>query len=100
VGYPTITNIRYTTASDLDVFEISGANFFGNNAAVTAQLDGEDIPLPNVFTIGSPQANGMDTILYATKKKLRKLVKKGSLLVRVESPAGSGKISNSFLFTR
>ncbi|MEK6322062.1 MAG: hypothetical protein AABN33_10295 [Acidobacteriota bacterium] len=44
--------------------------------------------------------NGTDTTLFATKKKLKKLVKRGNLLVRVESPAGSGNISNKFLFTR
>jgi hypothetical protein len=101
VGYPTITNVEYTPAPDgTDALRITGSGFHAGNAAVTVQLDGEDIPLPNVVAAGPPLPDGTDTSFYAWKKKLRKLVKRGSLLVRVETPAGSGNISNSFLFTR
>jgi hypothetical protein len=100
-GYPTITGIEYTSAPDgSDALMITGAGFVGRDVAVTAQLDGEDIALPKVFFVGPPPPDGTDTALFATKKKLKKLVKRGSLLVRVESPAGSGNISNIFLFTR
>lgn len=100
-GYPTITGVEFTSAPDgSDALLITGAGFFARNAAITAQLDGEDIPLPNVFTAGPPVPDGTDTILYATRKKLKKLVKRGSLLIRIESPIGSGNISNRFLFTR
>jgi hypothetical protein len=100
-GYPTITGVEFTSAPDgSDALMISGAGFFVRDAAVTVQLDGEDIALPNVFTAGPPLPDGTDTSFYATKKKLKKLVKRGSLLVRVESPIGSGNISNKFLFTR
>jgi hypothetical protein len=100
-GYPTITGVEYTSApGDSPALKITGAGFFANSAAVTVQLDGEDIALPNVFSVGPPLPDGTDTVFYATKKKLKKLVKRGSLLVRVESPAGSGNISNSFLFMR
>jgi hypothetical protein len=100
-GYPTITGIEYTRAPDgSDALMITGAGFVSRNVAVTAQLNGEDIALPNVFFVGPPLTDGTDATLFATKKKLKKLVKRGSLLVRVESPAGSGNISNMFLFTR
>lgn len=100
-GYPTITGVEYTSAPDgSDSFKISGAGFVNGNVAVTAQLDGEDVELPNVFFARPPLPDGTDTTLFAWKKKLKKLVKRGSLLVRVESPAGSGNISNRFLFTR
>jgi hypothetical protein len=100
-GYPAITGVQFTSAPDgSDALLITGAGFFVRNAAVTVQLDGEDIALPNVFTAGPPLPDGTDTIFYATRKKLKKLVKRGSLLVRVESPIGSGNISNRFLFTR
>jgi len=100
-GYPTITGVEYTSAPDgSDSFKISGAGFVNGNAAVTAQVDGEDIRLPNMFFVGPALPDGTDTTLFAWKKKLKKLVKRGSLLVRVESPAGSGNISNIFLFTR
>jgi len=101
VGYPTIISIRFVSVLPQgDALEIFGAGFFPRNAAVTVQLDGEDIDLPNVFSFGPPLPDGTDSFLYATKKKLKKLVKRGSLLVRVETPIGSGNISNKFLFTR
>ena len=100
-GYPTITGVEYTSGPDESpALKITGAGFFANNISVTAQLNGEDIALPNIFSGGPPLPDGSDTVFYATKKKLKKLVKRGSLLVRVESPAGSGNTSNSFLFTR
>jgi hypothetical protein len=100
-GYPTITGVEYTSAPDgSDALMINGAGFVSRNTTVTVQLDGEDIVLPNVLFIGPPLPDGTDITLFAWKKKLKKLVKRGSLLVRVESPAGSGNISNRFLFTR
>ena len=100
-GYPTITGVEYTSAPDgSDSLKITGAGFVNGNVAVTAQLDGEDVALPNMFFVGPPQPDGTDTTLFAWKKKLKKLVKRGSLVVRVESPAGSGNISNRFFFTR
>lgn len=99
-GYPTITGVEFTSGPDGgDVLKITGAGFSASNAAVTAQLDGEDVALPNVFAAGPPLPDGTDTSLYATKKKLyKKLVKRGPLLIRVESPIGSGNLSNVFLF--
>jgi hypothetical protein len=102
VGYPAITSIVFTSSpvDGSDALEIHGAGFVSSNAAVTAQVNGEDVPLPNVSFTGQPLPDGTATVLYASKKKLRKLFKSGSVLVRVESPAGSGRVSNSFLFAR
>ncbi|HXU34971.1 MAG TPA: sialidase family protein [Blastocatellia bacterium] len=100
VGYPTISDIHFTSVPFGDALEIFGAGFVSQNAVVTAQMDGEDLSLPNVFFLGPPLMDGKDTFVYASRKKLKKIVKRGSLLVRVESPAGSGNISNSFLFTK
>lgn len=97
VGYPTITDVEFVRAPQ-DALFITGASFT-RDAAVTVRSDGEDIPLPTVFSFGPPGPN-TDALVYATKKKLKKLVNRGSLLVRLESPVGSGNISNSFLFTR
>ncbi len=102
-GYPTISGIEYTRAPDESLaLKITGAGFYDNNVSVTVQLngDGEEIALPNIFPASPLLPDGTDTVFYATKAKLKKLVKHGSLLVRVESPAGSGNISNAFLFTR
>jgi hypothetical protein len=100
-GYPTITGIEFTTGpDDSKALRITGAGFSVGTIAVTAQLDGEDIALPNIFDAGPTLPDGTETAFYASKKKLKKLVKRGSLLVTVESPAGSGNLSNSFLFTR
>ena len=98
VGYPVITAIQFTSVPFGDALEIFGAGFVRDNATVTAQLDGEDIALPNVSFFGLPLPDGSDGVVYASKKKLRKLFKRGSLLVRVESPVGSGHVSNQFLF--
>ena len=100
-GYPTITGIEFTTGpDDSKALRITGAGFLSGNVAVTVQLNGEDIALPNIFSAGPALPDGTETAFYASKKKLKKLVKRGSLLVKVESPAGSGNLSNSFLFTR
>jgi hypothetical protein len=99
VGYPTITSIEFTSVPFGDSLQIDGA-FISRDCVVTAQLDGEDIPLPNVRFLGPPRPDGSDSTIWATRKKLAKLLKRGSLLVRVECPAGSGNISNAFLFTR
>jgi hypothetical protein len=101
IGYPIITRIRFPPTVPVfgDALEIDGAGFVSGNATVTAQLAGEDISLPQVFFFGFPLPDGTDTAVFASKKKLRKLLKHGSLLVRVESPVGSGRVSNQFLFT-
>jgi hypothetical protein len=100
-GYPTITGVEYTTGpDDSKALRITGAGFLTGNVSVTVQLDGEDIALPNIFSAGPALPDGTETAFFASKKKLKKLVKRGSLLVKVESPAGSGKLSNSFLFAR
>ncbi len=102
VGYPEITSIVFTSSpiDGSDALEIHGAGFVKADAVVTAQVNGEDIPLPNVLFVGPPLPGPTDTLFYASKKKLRKLFRSGSALVRVESPAGSGRVSNSFLFAR
>lgn len=97
VGYPTITVVEFTRVPQ-DALLITGASFT-RDAAVTIQLDGEEIALPNVFAFGPPGPDS-DALVYATRKKLKKLVNRGSVLVRLESPVGSGNVSNSFLFTR
>lgn len=100
-GYPTITGIEYTTGpDDFPSLKITGAGFIANNCTVIAQQEGADIVLPNVFPSGAALPDGSNAALFANKKKLKKVVKRGSILVRVESPSGSGNISNTFLFTR
>ena len=101
VGHPTITGVEFTQTPDgTDALKITGAGFFPRDAAVTVNRDGEDIALPTIITVGPPLPDGTETAFFATKKKLKKLVKRRSVLVRVESPVGSGNISNSFRFTR
>jgi len=101
VGYPTITNVQFTSAPNgSDSLQIEGAGFINGNLAVSAQQNGSDIGLTGVLFNSPPFADGTQSTLFATRKKLRKIVRRGSLLVRVESPAGSGNFSNSFLFTQ
>jgi hypothetical protein len=100
VGYPTITNVMFTGLPSGPALIISGAGFFRSSAAVTVRVDGEDIALPDVFGFGPPFHDGADAIIYATRNKLKKLFKRGNLLVSLETPIGSGNFSNTFLFTR
>jgi len=102
VGYPEITSIVFTSSpiDGSDALEIHGGGFVSGNATATAQVIGEDVALPNVSFAGQALPDGTSTVFYASKKKLRKLFKSGSVFVRVESPAGSGRVSNPFLFTR
>jgi hypothetical protein len=100
-GYPTISGIEFTTGPDGgDVLKITGAGFAPDNCTVIAQQGGDDIVLPNVSSAAPTLPDGSSSALFATRKKLKKIVKRGSILVRVESPSGSGNISNTFLFTR
>jgi hypothetical protein len=100
VGYPMITSIQFTSAPDgSDSLQISGAGFINGSVTVNAQQNGSDIALPGIFFNNPPFADGTETTVFATRKKLRKILRHGSLLVRVESPAGSGHVSNPFLFT-
>lgn len=102
LGYPTITAVEYTSApDDSDALRISGAGFTIDDVAVIVQKDGEDTPLSKVFFTGDHQGDGSTTTFFATKKKLKKLIKRGNtVIVRIESPAGSGRLSVPFSFTR
>jgi hypothetical protein len=102
LGYPTITEIEYTEGPDgSNSLMITGAGFINNDAVVTVNKSGEDNQLPTTFFSGLQQGDGTFTTIFGTKKKLKKLVKKRkAVIVRVESPAGSGRVSVPFSFTR
>ncbi len=102
LGYPTITAIEYTSGPDgNNALKITGAGFVSDSASVIVQRDGEDTPLPKIFFTGEQQGDGTVTTVFATKKKLKKLVKPGrTVVVRIESPAGSSRVSVPFIFTR
>jgi len=102
LGYPTVTSVEYTTGpNDAASLRITGAGFVNNDAVVTVTKSGEDTQLPTTFFSGAPQGDGTVTAIFGTKKKLKKLVKAGkTVVVRVESPAGSGRVSVPFSFTR
>lgn len=102
LGNPTITGIEYTDGPDgKSALKITGAGFVDGQAVVIVQKGGSDEALPTTFFGNDRQGDGTVTTLFGTKKKLKKLVKPGkTVLVRVESPAGSGRVSNQFSFTR
>ena len=102
LGYPTVTAIEYTEGPDgSNSLKITGAEFVNNDAVVTVNKNGEDNQLPTTFFSGIQQGDGTFTTIFGTKKKLKKLVKKRkTVIVRVESPAGSGRVSVPFSFTR
>ncbi|MFP5261672.1 MAG: sialidase family protein [Blastocatellia bacterium] len=102
VGKPVITGIEYTAAPDgSDALRITGAGFKEGDMAVTVSRDGEPNPMTTIIPTGERQDDGTITAVYATKRKLKKLVKRRrTLVITVESPAGSGQVSNQFVFTR
>ena len=101
VGYPTITGVEYTAGPNGgDSLKITGGGFVNNNVVVRVDKKGAETQLPTVFFAGSQQ-DGTVTTLFGSKKKLKKLVKPGkTVVVTVESPAGSGLVSVPFFFTR
>ena len=100
-GYPTVTGVEYTTGpDDSPALHLTGSGFINGDATVTVQKDGDDTVLPTNSFLGT-QSDGTATQMFSTKKKLKKLVKKGqTVIVTVESPAGSGRKSIPFAFTR
>ncbi|MEK6304489.1 MAG: hypothetical protein AABO41_27695 [Acidobacteriota bacterium] len=102
LGYPTVTAIEYTEGPDgSESLKITGAGFVNNDAVVTVNKSGDDNQLPTTFFSGAQQGDGTFTTIFGTKKKLKKIVKKRkTVIVRVESPAGSGRVSIPFSFTR
>jgi hypothetical protein len=102
VGSPTVTRVEFPPAPKGSEFlRITGAGFSENNVAVSINKDGDVIALPNVTFTGQRQGDGTYSEITATRKKLRKVIKPGdSVTVTVESPAASGRVSNSVVFTR
>jgi len=101
-GYPTVTTISYTPGPDgRPSLQLTGAGFVNGSAQVIVQASGSDTVLTDTFFTGQPQGDGTVNSIFGTKRKLKKLVQPGlPLLVRVESPIGSGRQSVPFPFTR
>ncbi len=102
LGHPTITRVEYTTAPDgSDALKITGAGFVNGDAQVIVTKKGDDNAMTTIFFIAPIQGDNTATAMFATKKKLKKLVKKKKTVeVRIESPAASSRRSNIFSFTR
>ena len=108
-GVPTITNVEYKKGPDgSKSLKITGAGFADGNSRVSIRLLSDvetEIDLPTVTSSGARQGDGTVTVLFATKKKLKKQVKPGnSLLVTVKStvpgPFGTTTVDSvPFLFT-
>jgi hypothetical protein len=102
LGYPTITSVEYSATPDgTQALRITGAGLVSNSARVIVEKNGEETELPNLILAGGQQGDGSATSVFAWKKKLKKLIKRGNtVIVIVESPAGSGRFSISYSFTR
>ncbi|MFL6274631.1 MAG: sialidase family protein [Blastocatellia bacterium] len=102
VGYPTITAVEFPPAAKgSEVLKITGSGFSENNVSVAMSMDGSEITLPTVTFSGQRQGDGTFNEITATRKKLRKKLRSGdTVIVTVESPTGSGRVSNRYLFTR
>jgi hypothetical protein len=102
LGYPTITNVEFKKDPNGEkALRITGSGFADGSASVSVNKDGTVTNLPTLSFSGERQGDGTVTLLFGTVKKLKKLVKSGeTVIVNIESPAGSGRLSNQFLFTR
>ncbi|MEN3335757.1 MAG: hypothetical protein V7641_5122 [Blastocatellia bacterium] len=102
VGCPTITRIDYPPAPKGDeTLRITGAGFRENDVAVSMNKAGDVIALPKLTFTGQRQGDGTFNQISAARKKLRKVIRSGdTVIVTVESPATSGRVSNQFVFTR
>jgi hypothetical protein len=102
LGNPTITNVEFKKDPNGEkALRITGAGFTDGTATVSVIKDGNLTVLPTLTFSGEKQGDGTVISLFATVKKLKKLVKSGeTVTVTIESPAGSGRLSNQFLFTR
>jgi hypothetical protein len=102
LGKPVITGVEYTSAPDgSDALRITGAGFKEGDITVIVNKKGEPNPMTTIISASERQDDGTLTAVYATKRKLKKLVKRNkTIVVSIESPSGSGRISNQFEFTR
>ncbi len=102
VGHPTISNVEFKKGPDGNKsLKITGAGFALNNSRVVVRFDGGDNEMTSIFYTGAQQGDGSVAEIFATRSKLKKLVKSGrTVLVQVESPPGSGRFSNTYSFTR
>ena len=101
VGAPTTTSVEYKTAPDgSKALKITGSGFIDGNATVSMSIGGTVTVLPTMF-FQDRQADGTVTTLFATRKKLKKMVKPGVVVtVTVESPADSLSFALPFIFSR
>src|SRR5262249_61260192 len=99
---PTITGLAcYIHPGESVALRLPGARFVVDTTPVIVQKDGEDTPLTRLYFTGERQGDGTTASFFATKKKLKKLIKRGNTVtVKIESPAGSGRMSPPFSFTR
>jgi len=102
LGYPTITNVEFKKNPDGEkALRITGSGFADGSAVVSMIKDGVVTVLPKLSFSSEKQGDGTVTLLFATVNKLKKLVKpEETVTISIESPAGSGRISNQFLYTR
>jgi hypothetical protein len=102
IGHPTISKVEFKKGPDQSKsLKITGAGFALNNSRVVVRSEGSDNEMTSIFYTGTQQGDGTVAEIFATRNKLKKLVKNGrTVLVQVESPTGSGRFSNLYSFTR
>ena len=101
-GAPMITDVRFTNGPAGKSLKITGAGFpEGSSKVFIRKLDdlGNEIELTTVTPTGERQSDGTYTMLFATKKKLKKLVKPGNtIIVTVRATVGGVVNVSSIVF--
>ncbi|HXG67985.1 MAG TPA: hypothetical protein VNO70_23005, partial [Blastocatellia bacterium] len=103
LGAPTVTGVEFVKRGPdgTPALRITGAGFVNSSAKVILVRDGVENELPTITFTGDTQGDGTRTALFATKTKLKKLVKRDRpVTVLVESPVDSGNMSVPFTYTR
>ena len=101
IGYPGITSVEYRKGPDRKpALRIRGAGFT-QDMSVSVSADGVTTLLTTLVPEGQPQADGSLISVFASRPKLKKLIKAGiPFTVLVESPNGSGRTAVPFTFVR
>jgi hypothetical protein len=103
LGAPTVTGVEFVKKGPegTPALRINGAGFVEGATRVFVRLQGSgaDTELPSITYTGARQGDSTFTSIFASKSKLKKLVKPGStIVVRVE--AANGLQSIPFTYTR
>ncbi|MEW6128409.1 MAG: sialidase family protein [Acidobacteriota bacterium] len=102
LGFPTIISAQYTVAPNgAESVKVTGAGFIENNSLMIVTKNGEDIPMTTHIVDGARQGDNTFAQIFGTRKKIHKVIKPNKTVVlRIESPVGGNRVTQSIKFVR